>query len=43
MVQAAMDGLQSLTTVDQAARERGVDPSAIGYRSRAKTKEVVSA
>ena len=43
MVRAAMEGLQSLTTVEQAARERGVEPTAIGYRSRAKTKEVVSA
>ena len=43
MVQAAMDGLQSLTTVEQAARERGVEPSSIGYRSRAKSKEAVHA
>ena len=43
MVRAAMDGLRSLTTVEQAARERGVEPASIGYRSRAKTKEVVSA
>src|SRR5687768_6572979 len=43
MVQAAMEGLQSLTTVEQAARERGVEPDAIGYRSRAKSKEGVNA
>jgi small subunit ribosomal protein S5 len=35
MVLAALDGLQHLVTVEQAARERGVDPSKIGYRSRA--------
>ena len=43
MVRAAMDGLRSLTTVEQAARERGVEPASIGYRSRAKSKEAVSA
>jgi len=41
MVRAAMDGLTQLTTVDQVARERGVDPSKLGYRSRAKSKETV--
>jgi small subunit ribosomal protein S5 len=41
MVRAAMDGLTRLTTVDQVARERGVEPSSIGYRSRAKSKEAV--
>jgi small subunit ribosomal protein S5 len=41
MVRAAMDGLAQLTTVDQIARERGVDPSRLGYRSRAKSKEAV--
>ena len=41
MVRAAMDGLAQLTTVDQIARERGVDPSKLGYRSRAKSKEAV--
>ena len=30
-----------LTTVDQVARERGVEPSKLGYRSRAKSKETV--
>jgi len=43
MVQAAMDGLRSLTTVEQAARERGVEPASIGYRSRAKSREAASA
>jgi len=41
MVRAAMDGLTQLTTVDQVARERGVEPSKLGYRSRAKSKETV--
>ncbi len=36
MVRAAMDGLQHLITVDQAAKERGIEPSRIGYKSRAK-------
>ena len=41
MVRAAMDGLAQLTTVEQIARERGVEPSTLGYRSRAKAKEAV--
>ena len=41
LVLAALDGLKQLTTVEQAARERGVEPSSIGYRSRAKVKEAV--
>jgi small subunit ribosomal protein S5 len=41
MVRAAMQGLQSLTTVEQIARERGVEPQSLGYRSRAKVKETV--
>jgi small subunit ribosomal protein S5 len=41
LVRAAMNGLQQLTTVEQVARERGVEPTSIGYRSRAKVKEVV--
>ena len=41
MVRAAMDGLQQLTTVEQIARERGVEPSTIQYKSRAKSKEAV--
>ena len=41
MVLAALDGLQQLTTVEQIARERGVEPQSIGYRSRAKSKEAV--
>jgi small subunit ribosomal protein S5 len=38
MVRAAMDGLAQLTTVEQVARERGVEPSSLGYRSRSKTR-----
>jgi small subunit ribosomal protein S5 len=41
MVLAALEGLAQLTTVEQIARERGVEPSAIQYRSRAKSKEAV--
>src|SRR5687768_499273 len=41
MVRAAMQGLQELTTVEQIARERGVEPATLGYRSRAKSKEAV--
>ena len=40
MVRAAMDGLTQLTTVEQIARERGIDVSDLQYRSRAKVKEV---
>ena len=40
MVRAMMDGLTQLTTVEQVARERGIDVSALQYRSRAKVKEV---
>lgn len=43
MVRAAFDGLMQLTTVEQIARERGVESSAIGYRSRHKGKEVTHA
>jgi small subunit ribosomal protein S5 len=43
MVRAAIDGLKQLTTIDQIARERGVDASTIPYRSRAKSKEAVHA
>jgi small subunit ribosomal protein S5 len=42
MVLAALDGLQQLTTVEQIARERGIEVSSIGYRSRAKSKEAVA-
>ena len=38
MVLAALDGLTHLITVEQAAKERGVDVSQIGYRSRAKSR-----
>jgi small subunit ribosomal protein S5 len=41
MVRAAMNGLRDLTTVEQAARERNVEVSSIGYKSRAKVKEAV--
>jgi len=41
MVLAAIDGLMHLTTVEQIARERGVEPTSLGYRSRAKSKETV--
>ncbi len=41
MVRAAMDGLSQLTTVDQVARERGIDPAKLGYRSRSKAKATV--
>lgn len=41
MVLAALDGLKSLTTVEQIARERGVEVSALPYKSRAKSKEAV--
>jgi len=41
MVLAALDGLQQLTTVEQIARERGIEASSLGYRSRAKSKEAV--
>jgi small subunit ribosomal protein S5 len=43
LVRATMDGLRRLTTLDQVARERGVEPSAIFYRSRARGKEVAHA
>jgi len=41
MVLAALDGLQSLTTVEQIARERGVEVSSLPYKSRAKSRETV--
>ena len=41
LVRAAMDGLQNLTTVEQVARERGVEPSSLGYKSRANVREAV--
>lgn len=43
MVLAALNGLQQLTTVEDVARERGLEVSSIGYRSRAKVKEVAHA
>ena len=38
MVRAAMDGLQHLTTVEQIARERGIESASLPYRSRAAAK-----
>jgi small subunit ribosomal protein S5 len=38
MVRAAMDGLTQLTTVDQIARERGLEPAQVGYRPRVMTR-----
>src|SRR5579863_1356555 len=43
MVLAALDGLHQLTTVEDIARERGIDISALGYKSRAKGKEATHA
>jgi small subunit ribosomal protein S5 len=43
MVRAAFSGLQQLTTVEQAARERGIEASSIPYRSRARSKEAAHA
>ena len=43
MVLAAMHGLTSLTTVEQIARERGVEVSSLPYRSRAKVKVAANA
>src|SRR5581483_4247641 len=43
MVLAALDGLHRLTTVEEIARERGLEVSALGYKSRAKGKEAVHA
>ena len=39
MVLASLDGLKQLTTVEEIARERGVEVSSLGYRSRAKVRE----
>src|SRR5580693_475719 len=41
MVLAALDGLRHLTTVEDIARERGIDIASLGYKSRAKGKEAV--
>jgi len=43
MVLAAMEGLTSLTTVEQIARERGIEVSDLPYRSRAKGKVTANA
>jgi small subunit ribosomal protein S5 len=42
MVLAALDGLHRLTTVEEIARERGLDVASLGYKSRAKGKEVTA-
>src|SRR5262249_55130887 len=39
MVRAAMNGLMQLTTVEQIPRERGVEPSSLPYKSRAKARQ----
>jgi small subunit ribosomal protein S5 len=41
MVRATLEGLSQLCTVEQIARERGVEVSSLGYRSRARVKEAV--
>ena len=41
MVLAALDGLTHLITVEQAAKERGIEVSAMGYRSREKSRREV--
>ena len=41
LVRAALDGLTSLTTVEQIARERGVEVASLGYRSRSKARVAV--
>ena len=43
IVRATIQGLSALTTVDQVARERGMEPSSIPYRSRARGKETANA
>lgn len=41
MVLAALDGLMNLVTVEQAAKERGVEVASIGYRSSAESRRQV--
>jgi small subunit ribosomal protein S5 len=41
MVRATLDGLHQLCTVEQIARERGVEISSLGYKSRARVREAV--
>ena len=41
MVLAALDGLQHLITVEQAAKERGIEVWQVGYKSRAKSRSEV--
>lgn len=41
LVRATIDGLKQLCTVEQIARERGVDVGALPYKSRARSREAV--
>jgi small subunit ribosomal protein S5 len=43
LVRATIEGLGQLTTLDQIARERGMEPSSIPYRSRSRGKEMAHA
>lgn len=43
MVRATMEGLTTLTTVEQIARERGLEPSQVGWRPRAQKREATHA
>jgi small subunit ribosomal protein S5 len=43
LVRAAFEGLKNLVTVEQAARERGVETGVIPYRSRGRLKEAAHA
>jgi small subunit ribosomal protein S5 len=43
LVRATIEGLGQLTTLDQIARERGMEPSSIPYRSRSRGKETAHA
>lgn len=43
LVRATFNGLRKLTTVERVARQRGLDPAALPYRSRAVGKERTNA
>jgi small subunit ribosomal protein S5 len=43
LVRATIEGLGKLTTLDQIARERGMEPTSIPYRSRSRGKETAHA
>ena len=43
LVRATMQGLGALTTLDQIARERGLEPTSIPYRSRSRGKDAAHA